>query len=74
MVNGEENEILVASVKCKLFAWDALIDGWKERGMGLLKISKIAKDKHRLGTCHLLYPSSIPILILSLSLSLSKIQ
>ncbi|KAJ3329378.1 hypothetical protein HDU91_003872, partial [Kappamyces sp. JEL0680] len=46
VVNGEENEELIASAKCKLYTWQD--ETWKERGMGLLKISRIEKGKHRL--------------------------
>ncbi len=47
LVTGEENERLVDSARGKLFAWDD--EQWRERGVGLLKISEMEKGKSRIG-------------------------
>jgi hypothetical protein len=47
VVTGEENERLVDSARGKLFMWDE--EQWRERGVGLMKISEIEKGKSRIG-------------------------
>lgn len=49
MVTGEEGEELMDSLRCKLFVWNTDGDEWKERGVGMLKVSKIDAEKYRLG-------------------------
>ena len=65
MVTGEEGEELVANVRCKLYVEDPVDNlsdksdeknrisssssGWKERGVGVLKLSQMNDGKHRLG-------------------------
>lgn len=48
-VNGEESDILIDSARCKLYIFSKSEQQWKERGVGLIKISLMNDKSYRLG-------------------------
>lgn len=48
VVTGEEGESLVASLRCKLYHSPPSLSAWKERGLGILKLSRMSDGAHRI--------------------------
>ncbi|GME69415.1 unnamed protein product [[Candida] boidinii] len=65
--SGEEDETTLISVKAKLYHLDLtnVSDGWKEKGIGILKVNKLAKPQENYSTRIVMRQDGIYKLILN---------
>ncbi|KAK0075186.1 hypothetical protein PV325_007263 [Microctonus aethiopoides] len=49
LLTGEEGETNILQVNCKLFAFDKVTSGWKERGRGILRLNDRDEESRLVG-------------------------